>query len=315
MRTWKFIVLGCAGLLLAGCRTDPAIVMLERDNYKKERQIDQLKWRIQDLEEALQGASAPGPVTVRTVPQSEAASAAGPDLGSALGTRPETQTAPPAPRQPKSEGGVVPPPDSLQGIPQLQIDVPGEPARPGTKPGQPQSRRDSGPRGNPTALVDNARVAQITVSKPVLAATDAVGLVVEPRDVRGYILDAPGEINVVALDPGAAGQAARVGRWDFNSTETAGMLRGGPDRGIHLNLTWPAQPPAPGNLRLFVRYTTRDGRKLQVEQPITVSLASARPSQWQPMKERPPEEPPPVRTASRPPEPKSDRPVWSPERH
>ena len=53
MKIWQFVVPGLLGLALAGCHSDPAIAYLERDNLKKEQEIDRLRNRIEDLEEAL----------------------------------------------------------------------------------------------------------------------------------------------------------------------------------------------------------------------------------------------------------------------
>jgi len=56
------------------------------------------------------------------------------------------------------------------------------------------------------------------------------------------------------------------------------LASGSQDRGIRLELPWPAAPPTHEKLTLLVRYTTRDGRKLQVETytellPVTVGIA------------------------------------------
>ena len=97
-------------------------------------------------------------------------------------------------------------------------------------------------------------------------------MVIEPRDARGRLLDAPADIQVVALDPALTGQEARVARWDVTAAEASARLGDGPDRGIHLNLPWPDRPPAHNKLHLFVRYLTSDGRKLQADGLVEVAL-------------------------------------------
>ena len=49
------------------------------------------------------------------------------------------------------------------------------------------------------------------------------------------------------------------------------MIRTGSQQGIHLRLPW-VSTPAHDRLKVFVRYTTRDGRKLQAERLIGVAL-------------------------------------------
>ena len=96
-------------------------------------------------------------------------------------------------------------------------------------------------------------------------------MVVEPRDFSGNIVNVPGDISVALLDPALAGEQARLARWDFAAADTQGMIRTGSQQGIHLRLPW-TSTPAHDRLKVFVRYTTRDGRKLQVERLISVAL-------------------------------------------
>ena len=383
MRTWQFIALGWIGLALAGCRTDPAITMLERDNRIKEDEIFRLRDQVQDLEDALQASamasaakSTPSKKAIRTRSVAEPGPEPSPiDEGPAItAPRAPAKRAPSEPSQeppekPASEG---PPPEAPATIKLPVIDIPKEPLPPGQIPerlkvpnrtGAPRPLRDQGSSSSPgpararwnqgygtqvsgaaVAAVDNARVAQITLNK---ALTGGIGrdersgdenllVVIEPRDVMGSILDAPGSINVALVDPATRGEAARIGRWDFTAAETAEMLSGGPDRGIHLTLPRPPGSPAHDRLQLFVRYATRDGRKFQVEQPIEIASAGGRPASWtraesarnpepavsaeteprSPVAAAPaaPAEPEPIRSASRPAVSESRRPLWSPER-
>ena len=111
----------------------------------------------------------------------------------------------------------------------------------------------------------------------------------------------------------------------------------------HLELPWPADPPVHGQLYLFVRYTTSDGRKLQAEGPIEIGLPGQTSRRWVRSKPAPsaPEagrpadlgepgqaEPGRIRltpaarmpapaspsAAAAPTEPKIEAPVWSPHR-
>ncbi len=53
MKARHFALLGLSLLATAGCRTDPAIALLERDNYRKEQEIWRLRGCIEDLQDAL----------------------------------------------------------------------------------------------------------------------------------------------------------------------------------------------------------------------------------------------------------------------
>ena len=158
---------------------------------------------------------------------------------------------------------------------------------------------------------DNSPVAQITLH-PALTGGIGTGsrpgdegllVVVEPRDFGGNIVNAPGDISVALLDPALTGEQARLARWDFAAAETQGMIRTGSQPGIHLRLPW-TSTPAHDRLKVFVRYTTRDGRKLQAERLIAVALNGPPPA----MREALPDADP-AQTASRP-----QRPQWSPVR-
>ena len=50
MKSWQLAVLGLAPLLIAGCRTDPAIPILERELYRKDQEINRLRWQIEDMQ-------------------------------------------------------------------------------------------------------------------------------------------------------------------------------------------------------------------------------------------------------------------------
>ena len=57
MKIWQIVVPGLFGLALAGCQTDPSIALLERDNFKKEQEINRLTYENQELKEALEAVA------------------------------------------------------------------------------------------------------------------------------------------------------------------------------------------------------------------------------------------------------------------
>jgi hypothetical protein len=82
MRTWLLAVAGCACLAAGGCRTDPEVAYLQRDNRRKEDEIYRLRERVADLEEAVQSCA---PAAVRTVPAAPREAEQGPHLAPAGG--------------------------------------------------------------------------------------------------------------------------------------------------------------------------------------------------------------------------------------
>ncbi len=93
-----------------------------------------------------------------------------------------------------------------------------------------------------------------------------LSLVVQPRNSEGQYVALPGTLSVVAIDPDRQGSASRCGRWDLDAVETARLIRKSEDgTGIHLALPWQQEDSPADGLRVFVRYTTVDGRKLEAE--------------------------------------------------
>ncbi len=113
---------------------------------------------------------------------------------------------------------------------------------------------------------------------------DGVTVVVEPRNADDRFVPRPGAVSVVVLDPAQEGDQARVARWDLDADEIGYRLRVGSrtSRGIDLKLPWPDKPPAHGDLHVFVRYETDDGRKLEVDGPLVVTLPGQVSQRWTP---------------------------------
>jgi hypothetical protein len=313
MKIWQIVVPGLLGLILAGCQTDPSIALLERDNFKKEQEINRLTYENQELKEALE-AVAPAERTARPRELLPEPGAADRSRTAPPATRPGASVAPPArsyaePDAPAAGGFHVSPGTEVpSGEVPDRMRVPGESAPRAVSPGGSQwTPPDNRPVGG-LALPDNNSVAQITLH-PALTGGIGTGsrpgdeglmVVVEPRDFGGNIVNVPGDISVALLDPALAGDEARLARWDFVAAETQGMIRTGSQPGIHLRLPWNSAPPH-DRLKVFVRYTTRDGRKLQAERLISVALGGPPPERDVMLDSRAAE------TASRP-----QRPEWSP---
>ncbi len=275
MKTWQIAVMGIMFLVLAGCRADPAVTLLERQNRMLEDEVYRLRGMMQDGDEGIaQGCSGAEAV--------EAAPAGGEPIGPASG-----EGLSPRGRKSSSRQAVAPPMVELPGEAQPPGEIPETLRRPaGTRaPGEPgkfespeplkQWQEPSGPnmprpleqeksgpdknsklRGaggfQSLAKDDSKYVGQVVLNRMLTGGYSAEGksgdsgvlAVLEPRDAKGRRLEAPGEVSVVLLDPAKTGEAARFARWDFPAGETAKLFRGnGVGRGMYIECPWPDNPP------------------------------------------------------------------------
>ena len=111
---------------------------------------------------------------------------------------------------------------------------------------------------------------------------DRLSVVIEQRDPNDKRVLAPGDVSIVVVDPALEGSAARIARWNFDSDEVAKHVRRNRDGGsLQFELPWQT-PPVHSDLRLFVRFTTYDGRRLEANLPIELQSAKsdAAGSEW-----------------------------------
>ena len=111
MKSWQLAVLGLALLTTAGCRSDPSIAILERDNYRKDREINQLRWQIEDLQEALNSCPEQSAGRERSGEDREPEGRSHRNHGESNGMKPpETEFGTPTSKPPKSlnPGGSLP---------------------------------------------------------------------------------------------------------------------------------------------------------------------------------------------------------------
>ncbi|OHB68668.1 MAG: hypothetical protein A2V70_07100 [Planctomycetes bacterium RBG_13_63_9] len=379
MKSRHFIVVGLACLALAGCRTDPNIALLERELRLQEDEIYRLRACVEDYQATLETYQqrAGGADTESSTPNGRPSRGI---LGAAAPTQAPTGPTIP-PRAEITPGEEISPDEFLRKQRQddrsepseprpnpsemdLQIRIPSadedrdntdapaprpvRPVGPQDKPAQDTSDPETG-RTEPIRPGDSSEVAAVSLNRQRTGGyesdgrpgDDGIAAVVEVQDAEGRRLHAPAAVSVAVIDPAVDGAAARVARWDFTAEDIAQMSRA-QDRGIRLRMPWPADPPAHSDLRLFVRYTTSDGRNLQADEAIRVELVSGRMAGWvrseqsaRPRQANPPGEPrqlepspqvrvpsqPSARTAARATERTSpataqepQRPVWSPDR-
>ncbi len=308
MKSWPLAVCCVALLAPAGCRTPPAIALLEQENrdledrvYELADLVDQYRGENEELRKRLGGedagrdplglglpleltepASTPGPTEPEVPdlpgplepPDVEVPSAGMSEeaLLKRLGHGAGSASTDGPPRRP-NERNEAPKWDGSSDIAGTQQGLPA----PAQETIQFAARRTQ-------AAADNTQVAAITLHDELTggcnldarAGHEGIVVQIEPRDSAGRLVPAPAPVAVVVLDPHLSGEAARVARWDFSTEEVAQRCRRSPRfEGIRLEMVWPGPPPVHDRLHLFVRYVTDDGRKLQADKPIEIDVPVA----------------------------------------
>ncbi len=352
MRPWRFLALGLALGLAAGCRAPNGTAELEKENFELESKLYELDGHLTDAKRQLEackkekerlreqaqtgqgsraadGASGAGglpllgplggaglpaipglperleepQIILPDVPPAAnpppvpipGAGAATPPPPSQLVPRSLPPITPPAAEPPASETPVAAAPRNLPDRPATTVG-PAPVAPPVSAPElDVPPVAPAAPQPEPKPLADNRQVAGITLDETVTGGfegdqqpgDDGVSLCVQPRGEDGQFLRAPGAVSVVVVDPAAEAAAARVARWDVSAADAATALQGGFAReGIWVELPWPAAPPQHGSLKLFVRYTTDDGRQLETQQDIRIRLPGEGSVRWDPATSR-----------------------------
>ena len=107
-----------------------------------------------------------------------------------------------------------------------------------------------------------------------LPGDDGITLLLQPVDAQGAIALQPATVTVVAIDPQVRGSAARIARWELQPEELQSYLVKRPEiQGYLLELPWPDAPPQHDHLKVFVRYETASGKRLENQVDVTVRLA------------------------------------------
>ena len=316
MKAWM-LALCCLALLgTAGCRTPPAIALLERENrdledrvYELADLVDQLRSENGELRSRLGTGEEEGPAPLGglglplelTEPASRPRPT-GSDVPdpSQLGS-PDVEVPPPEkPDEPAPESGldreVAPPPAPLPAGPTERTEAPkwnGASTSAAALRDHPAAAQQTAQfaADRAQAASGNTQVAAITLNQRLTggcnldgrAGDEGILVQIEPRDSDGQLVAAAAPVKVVVLDPHLSGEAARVARWDFSADEVTRRSQESPPlEGIRLEMVWPAAPPVHDRLHLFVRYETDDGRKLEADRAIQIDVPGLKPQVAEP---------------------------------
>ncbi|WDI44560.1 hypothetical protein [Bremerella sp. P1] len=281
--TIRFAMLAIALLGLAsGCRTtDPSVQLLESELryledkvyalqdvvHQKDSQIASVRRENETLRKQL--GLPEGPHTTSTEPETLPTPFAG---ASRISSRPDTDSL----TSPVIELG------ESSNLPELESVAPGPELLDGPLLQQ----------FDPDAEVVVDRVVTQMQLNPKLTGgynaddqpgDDGIMVVIEPQNEAGQYVDSPGPVSVVLLDPAYSGKEAFVGRWDFDTTDSAKYLkRTLLGKGVHLKLPWTEGKPEHESLQLHVRYSTEQGEVLQQKKDIQVDLRGKDSARWTP---------------------------------
>lgn len=339
MKVWLYAIIGLL-VLSAGCKTDPRITALERENRDLEDEIYELddlakryQWELDSARKEIASlrtgqTASPAPTKLSSPPATNTPAAPVdpnslrlpsvevPSSSAPAGQLPESlRRRSPSNQNPtqNTAPGRLPSPGSL--------DPPDGAKAPARLPNQnrPPVLQDPGasysryPRRNYAQLapprrnyaqpavrtvaavaadrnLDNNQVAAITLNRTLTSGfkregngpDDGIRMVIEPRDAQGRLLPAVAPISVVVLDSQLPEEQARVARWDLTAEQVSTTYQNIPaGEGFFLELPWPEELPAHERLHLFIRYTTRDGRKLESRAELDIELKPN--PQWSPV--------------------------------
>ncbi len=276
---------------IAGCRhADLNRELVERELRLQEDELYRLHDEIAKSENLLEAAERKNEVLERELQQARAGGAVAPEV---------LPTMPPAPPDPTRDR--APRPDS--GVPPLElappkVEVPGLQGPPPSAPGrtswnstrgvrsasfeEPIDEPAGAPDGDPHDAADG-RVAKIVINRRLTGGYNAdhrlgdegITVVIEPRNSDDRIVDRPGDLAIVVVDPALSTEEGRVARWDFRAAEIQKLLgKSAESDGIHLEVPWPERIPSHERLMVFARFTTADGEIHEASQPILVDLAA-----------------------------------------
>lgn len=279
------LALALAALPLSGCRA-PDTSALEAENRMLEDQLYELQDHCQQLHDELESA--------RRANRSEGAGArrsrdSGEEVippgieGAPEFPRSTNETQLPGPstsdepylRSPEepeapafqSPGGATAPPSGLPPFEPESSEVPIPP---------PQASNEAEPSADPDQVVSITLNRRLTGGHDTHGdrGDDGVMVVVEPRTADGRIVPVDGALTIGVQDPEQPADQGEIARWDFSPEESARFFRRTPmGNGLHFDLPWPADPPEIDQVRLWVRMTTPEGKRLAAQRTVRCDRA------------------------------------------
>ena len=309
MKTWRGRLTILIFLLAAGCRAagnqellERELRLLEDEIYHLEDHVDRYKRKLEASQRENASLRNESSNSARSFePQLEATMEPSFDLPSDSDLRPPLEPDEPPAAIQLDIPGSRPPEDSTRGdfpgaVPPLfapshngagfddsfEVETTPRSAAESRRPARPFNRQSS---IETTDVIEDYQLVEITLNRLLTGGfnsddepgDDGIMAVVEPRNAAGQIINVPGKLSVVVLDPSLPQRESRVARWDFAPSEAAVQFHESLlGRGIHLELPWPQGSPTSRQLHLYVRYVFADGAEFRTDQPIDVEISGAR---------------------------------------
>ena len=253
-------------LLVAGCQSGNT-ELLERELRLQEDKIYQLQFELEDCCKSLEDCGQENALLRERT-------------GTSAIARPAPAIRPDRTRIRETEPDTVEPP-------RVELGTPDEDASGSEADSPPAAETFEGSLNFPKAEVrDGADVTSITLDRPLArsAGDNASGkqklvLGVKPRGDSGQTMPAAGEVAIVVLDETRQDDAGHIARRDFTAKQAATKLRktpSGPQLRFELDLPADLSQADAERLRVYVRFLTPDGRKLQADAPLGTMVADQR---------------------------------------
>jgi len=105
--------------------------------------------------------------------------------------------------------------------------------------------------------------------------SDGLALVVEPRDDDERLVAAAGDVTITVLDE----RGGQMARWEIPAQEAVTHFRRtSRNRGLHMVLRWPAQPPQGSAVRVLVTLASFEGASFETDCMVPTQPAAGDPA-------------------------------------
>lgn len=309
-RCAAMLLLSLSAALLVGCKTPQSQILLERENFKQEQQIEDLQEQLEDCHRQLAALKHPAGGVIITQP-----SVGSPQIiNSPVITTPQSSPEVPTFEPPTIEHGTTTPSESTPSLPKSSPatlpDSTTPPALPNASQNQWMPSRDpavveepedaeqdpgatlASYQSEPPADPDRIAIIRLLTNGHQFGghgdasfagtggfADNGLQVTFSPRDGQNHAVASDGTVALVVVDPAISGPESHVARWDFNASELAAHYRQTLfGKAYRFDLLWPHDPPQHEKLTLYIRLTTPDGRHFDAHQTIYVKLGEQLPN-------------------------------------
>lgn len=136
-----------------------------------------------------------------------------------------------------------------------------------------------GPDGNPLRPTDPYPISRIVLGNQTRGRSnskgdgdDALEVFLEPRDLEGHAIKAPGTLWIEAIEVSPEGLKRPLSQWEINPEELKRSWRNGLfTTGYSLTLPWKVFPTQE-KLRIVARFQLTDGRTFEADRDVSVRI-------------------------------------------